>query len=596
MEQQQTRYRDIADLHEELLTLLLRRRKSKKDFTFLFAPDGPVKTDRKQQSNPSSRWEKGWWFFGNENWVNLYLTVSKNNDLNTPYQDNLQISLGMNGHLSLRYFSKSLWKDELQRHDLRSILDNLFFSLDLKDQFIPSKLPRENTFESPVSQYFYKEDLFRRLDQITETLPSYWGQDIKLVPEKIFLDQLSNVQSYRQQPIKSVRLTRLEVLEFEGIKRLVIEDLPKDSNWIILTGENGFGKTTLLQALAIGLYGNQEDRIIPEDKIAYIEAAFHVSGIKRSYTIQNQSSYPDLFIPLLSLACYGASRLSLQARESQNKSAKNNTATFNLFNDSGNLKNIEYELVLSYYKNMEKFRMLESMLKRIIPALARIEVNSKGDVVEYYEQEEGQADSHTYKPVPFNKLASGIRSLVAMAGDIYLRLSDAMEKMQEDPYTYPFQLMPQNSNYFRPEELWGIVIIDELDLHLHPKWQRKLPKMLSDVFPNVQFIASTHSPIPLLGIPTGSVILTVRRNTEEGITAERLDDSVDISTLLPNAILTSPIFGFDEMVAESHDSTQFIRTEDSYKEIEETMAEEEKISRYLDKEKMEELRKLFKKS
>ncbi|CAI8703091.1 hypothetical protein EMIT0P291_100113 [Pseudomonas sp. IT-P291] len=41
----------------------------------------------------------------------------------------------------------------------------------------------------------------------------------------------------------------------------------------------------------------------------------------------------------------------------------------------------------------------------------------------------------------------------------------------------------------------GIVLIDEVDLHLHPKWQRSLIRQLSETFPNCQFVLTTHSPL-----------------------------------------------------------------------------------------------------
>jgi hypothetical protein len=50
---------------------------------------------------------------------------------------------------------------------------------------------------------------------------------------------------------------------------------------------------------------------------------------------------------------------------------------------------------------------------------------------------------------------------------------------------------------FRPSslEVSGIVLIDEIEKHLHPRWQRQIVKQLLDQFPAVQFIATTHSPI-----------------------------------------------------------------------------------------------------
>lgn len=47
--------------------------------------------------------------------------------------------------------------------------------------------------------------------------------------------------------------------------------------------------------------------------------------------------------------------------------------------------------------------------------------------------------------------------------------------------------------------LEGIVLIDEIDLHLHPKYQRLFVEKLTELFPKIQFIVSTHSSVPLLG-------------------------------------------------------------------------------------------------
>lgn len=45
-----------------------------------------------------------------------------------------------------------------------------------------------------------------------------------------------------------------------------------------------------------------------------------------------------------------------------------------------------------------------------------------------------------------------------------------------------------------PLEGSGIALIDEVELHMHPKWQRKIIPMLRETFPNIQFIITTHSP------------------------------------------------------------------------------------------------------
>lgn len=51
-----------------------------------------------------------------------------------------------------------------------------------------------------------------------------------------------------------------------------------------------------------------------------------------------------------------------------------------------------------------------------------------------------------------------------------------------------------------PEEMEGLVLIDEIDLHLHPSWQRMLIPALKQTFPRLQFIVTTHSPLTLVGL------------------------------------------------------------------------------------------------
>lgn len=75
-----------------------------------------------------------------------------------------------------------------------------------------------------------------------------------------------------------------------------------------------------------------------------------------------------------------------------------------------------------------------------------------------------------------NQLSQGEKSLLALVGDIARRLA---------------MLNPSLDNPLQGE---GVVLIDEVDLHLHPKWQQNLIDKLTKTFPNVQFILTTHSP------------------------------------------------------------------------------------------------------
>lgn len=55
-------------------------------------------------------------------------------------------------------------------------------------------------------------------------------------------------------------------------------------------------------------------------------------------------------------------------------------------------------------------------------------------------------------------------------------------------------------------EIEGVVLIDEIDSNLHPKWQWKMVDALTGTFPNVQFIAATHSPIIVSSCKNANII------------------------------------------------------------------------------------------
>lgn len=80
------------------------------------------------------------------------------------------------------------------------------------------------------------------------------------------------------------------------------------------------------------------------------------------------------------------------------------------------------------------------------------------------------------KKLKIEQLSDGYRTTLAMVMDIAARMAEANPEMDD------------------PLESEGIVLIDEVDLHLHPGWQQHILNDLIRTFPNIQFIVSTHSP------------------------------------------------------------------------------------------------------
>ena len=98
--------------------------------------------------------------------------------------------------------------------------------------------------------------------------------------------------------------------------------------------------------------------------------------------------------------------------------------------------------------------------------------------------------------LPFNMLSDGTRNFFAIVADIAYKCVTLNPHLQE----------------YALQKTEGIVLIDELDLHLHPEWQRKIVEVLKNTFPNIQFIASTHS--PFLIQTTGPEQLIILKNSQ----------------------------------------------------------------------------------
>ena len=117
------------------------------------------------------------------------------------------------------------------------------------------------------------------------------------------------------------------------------------------------------------------------------------------------------------------------------------------------------------------------------------------------------------------KLSDGERCLLALIGDLARRASMA------------------NENPFNCE---GIVVIDEIELHLHPTWQRRIVTTLRDVFPNIQFLISTHSPQVLSDIPNDMKVFKLSSvHSKIAIAEMQTLRGWDVNSILENHMETS---------------------------------------------------------
>ncbi|MDB9483769.1 AAA family ATPase, partial [Dolichospermum circinale CS-537/05] len=92
-----------------------------------------------------------------------------------------------------------------------------------------------------------------------------------------------------------------------------------------------------------------------------------------------------------------------------------------------------------------------------------------------------------------------------------------------------------------PTQASGVVLIDELDIHLHPYWQRQIAGWLRNIFPHLQFVIATHS--PLIAAGGGEDALTLRLELVDGeVQVKQVDN---IAAYDADYILRSPAFGLE---------------------------------------------------
>ncbi len=336
--------------------------------------------------------------------------------------------------------------------------------------------------------------------------------------EDVFFDEKNN-------PLP-VCLKHLRVENYQSIKQIEITNIPVDSQFIVLTGDNGEGKTAILQAIAIGMIGNIDEQsglVLCKKKGVNIWV-----GIKsESQTIYYEyDDFAHLFLKIeknKNFIAYGASRLQLQSEESQDLKSLRQSNIYGIFKTDNILLNIEYWLKMQkLIKKTSRIQAVIKLLIKLMPSISGIKLGIRNNGTDYsvtYIENDIKLESH--------ELSAGNKTILAMIGDMIIRLYEAQPDTIE------------------PKELFGIVVIDELEAHLHPKWQKEFPKLLAENFPLIQFIVSTHSPIVFLGMPKNTVFFNVLKDEEKKTIVKRLN--IDIENVLPNQILTSALFDMENI-------------------------------------------------
>lgn len=322
-------------------------------------------------------------------------------------------------------------------------------------------------------------------------------------------------------------VARVEIRNFRNIDHLEFEIPAGDFEqlgWKVLLGENGVGKSSVLQAVALTLMGSKRASTLKDvDKARLLrDGARPPRGYVRIYLsaeseplelkvtrrgITHPAGSSNLRTFLLG---FGATRW-LPRRGALRPDNDRSIRVRNLFNPFMPLHDAPDWLQ----------RLPERDFRRAEPAILRLLERPEGDRLRRLQ---GRVVIHPEneplsRAISLEELSDGYQAMLAVAGEIAEITSD----------TWP--------NVAAAE---GVVLLDEIGAHLHPRWKMRVVGTLRAAFPRMQFLASTHDPLCLRGLGA-SEILVLRRDDDGELVA--LDNLPGTDTMRIDQLLTSRLFG-----------------------------------------------------
>jgi predicted ATPase len=368
-----------------------------------------------------------------------------------------------------------------------------------------------------------------------------------------------------------VFLKELTVTNIRSIAELSLQfDGSADDNdnrkWTFLIGENGMGKSTILRSVALLLSGSEalpellvrprdwvrngatEGRIkavleTQEGKSRTIELTLRRDANVTEAVVENQKALFELDAALkhtprnYMTIGYGASR-RLSPTSSSTASRQDtfrqpragNVAT--LFSSDAQLNPLDTWAMDLDYRHEKGRDIVGRALEHLLPGVEFSHIDKSARTLLF-----NTADGL----VPLAMLSDGYQNMAAWCGDLLYRVTETFR------------------DYENPFAARGLLLIDEIDLHLHPTWQRQLRAFLDEKFPKMQIVATTHSPLTVQQADEGEVFVLAR----EGTSPPRLQAFAGTPRdMLVHQLVLSPMFGIGSM-----ESLQVEKEKDEYREL-----------------------------
>ncbi|WP_175650026.1 AAA family ATPase [Pseudomonas sp. Marseille-P9899] len=374
------------------------------------------------------------------------------------------------------------------------------------------------------------------------------------------LTEFSNSRTGARRP-SDANIREIHIKNFKAIEQLeirlptpIVTPVSEDENGnntnqrtpsLLIIGENAAGKSSILEAVALGLsstsaikgLGLTARNFILDPRFMGGEASAKSSGARVEIRLSNEARcilhidpgrihVPDEHIQeSIPVFAYGAFR---QYQHKLKRKPSPDAYIRNLF-DGSVLPNPEQWLL---DLRPDRFAMVVRALRHILSIdggfeVIRRDTDNRQCFVVTAMTEKGAVLSQS----TLNVASSGFRSVLAMACDVMRGMMDRK--------VYP--------NFESLETARGVVLIDEVEAHLHPRWKMRIMHGLRLALPNVTFIATTHDPLCLRGMNDGEIVVLrrVKAGSEISSLPARVESQIDlppVSGLRLEQLLTSDLF------------------------------------------------------
>jgi predicted ATPase len=316
--------------------------------------------------------------------------------------------------------------------------------------------------------------------------------------------------------IKPERLVRREPGAPAMIKRQAGANVPGlPSTRALIKGEfvtnpqDGIGEEPLRSSIRI-------DRIESYEDVKYLDRNEQVATERDEdwHPIYSESSDALFFVG------YGANRRTEDkeavGRASRGASHARARRVQSLFDEAYSLVPLAAWLPRYQATNKGRFSQVMSLMREIAGP-GHFLITDAVENGEYLFERDGLT-------VPFPELSDGYRAFYGWLGDLLYHVCETASKGKK---------LVENR---------GIIMIDEIDLHLHPSWQMEVLPRLSEKLPNIQFIATTHSPLVVSSLQWVNLVTLEQGERQSSILTRQ---EIPVHGLDADQVLVTPLFGLD---------------------------------------------------